>query len=173
MSANTIEDAEKSWAVLRDDDTSTAGSSSSMEGKPFNFYVHRAGKTDDTACPDGCDAIMVLVPCPTLARNEDFASLPRDEAIAAYKEQFNANVVDDARNAVLQRLSVLEGLKNLQDLILDEVVDTPGSYADYYNVGAGVPFGLVSFHTIVYLLETYMQVLTPYYVCASLTLLVE
>ena len=31
-----------------------------------------------------------------------------------------------------------------QDSILDEVVDTPGSYADYYNVGAGVPFGLVS-----------------------------
>ena len=52
----------------------------------FNFYVHRAGKTDDTACPDGCDAIMVLVPCPTLARNEDFASLPRDKAIAAYEE---------------------------------------------------------------------------------------
>ena len=68
------------------------------------------------------------------------------------------------------QLSVLEGLKNLQDLILDEVVDTPGSYADYYNAGAGVPFGLVSFHTIAYLLETLKQVLTSY-VCTSPTLL--
>ena len=62
------------------------------------------------------------------------------------------------------------GLKILQDLILDEVVDTPGSYADYYNAGAGVPFGLVSFHTIAYLLETLKQVLTSY-VCTSPTLL--
>ena len=38
---------------------------------------------------------------------------------------------------------MLKGLENLRDAILDEVVDTPGSYADYYNVGAGVPFGLV------------------------------
>ncbi len=45
---------------------------------------------------------------------------------------------------MFQRLSVLEGLENLEDSILDEVVDTPGSYADNYNVGAGVPFGLVS-----------------------------
>ena len=37
---------------------------------------------------------------------------------------------------------MLEGLENLDDLILDEVIDTPTTYADYYNVGAGVPFGL-------------------------------
>ena len=87
---------------------------------------------------------MVLVPCLKLTRNERLASLPRDEAIDAYKRQFDREVVDDARDAVFQRLSVLEGLENLEDSILDEVVDTPGSYADNYNVGAGVPFGLVS-----------------------------
>ena len=26
--------------------------------------------------------------------------------------------------------------------IIDEVVDTPATYSDYYNVGGGVPFGL-------------------------------
>ncbi|KAL7528206.1 hypothetical protein ACHAXR_002325, partial [Thalassiosira sp. AJA248-18] len=65
MSANTTHDAEKSWAVLRGDGVSD-GPSSSMKGQPFNFYVHRAGKTDETASPPGCDSIMVLVPCPTL-----------------------------------------------------------------------------------------------------------
>jgi phytoene desaturase (3,4-didehydrolycopene-forming) len=121
----------------------SAGQSSSLKGKPFNFYVHRAVKTDDSASPPGCDSIMVLVPCATLVRNKDLASLPRGEAIENYKQQFNADVVNDARDAVLQRLSVLKGLKNLRDEIVDEVVDTPGSYADYYNVAAGVPFGLV------------------------------
>ena len=142
MSANTTIDAEKSWAVLRGDDTGRCAGS--MKGQPFNFYVHRAGKADDTAAPLGCDSIMVLVPCPTLERKEDLASLPRDKAIMEYKKQFSADVVNDARDAVLKRLSVLRGLENLQDLILNEEVDTPGSYADYYNVGAGVPFGLVS-----------------------------
>lgn len=144
MSANTTSDAEKSWAVLRGDGTSSGPRS--MKGQPFNFYVHRAGMADGTACPSGCDSIMVLVPCSPLLRNKDLASLPRDEAIEAYKQQFSADVVNDARDAVLQRLSVLEGLENLQDAILNEVVDTPGSYADYYNVGGGVPFGLVSFY---------------------------
>jgi len=39
-------------------------------------------------------------------------------------------------------MKVLEGLEGLGDRIRDEVVDTPGSYADLYNVGAGTPFGL-------------------------------
>jgi hypothetical protein len=86
---------------------------------------------------------MVLVPCPALTRDERLASLPRDEAIDAYKRQFGREVVD-ARNAVFQRLSVLKDLENLEDSILDEVIDTPGSYTNYYNVGVGVPFGLVS-----------------------------
>jgi hypothetical protein len=37
---------------------------------------------------------------------------------------------NDARDAVFQRLSVLQGLGNLEDSILDEVIDT-GSHADY------------------------------------------
>ncbi|KAL9187518.1 hypothetical protein ACHAXT_001621 [Thalassiosira profunda] len=141
MSANTTSDALESWAVLRGDG-GVDDRSSSIVGQPFNFYVHRPSQTDETACPAGCDSIMVLVPCSTLARNEELASLPRDEAIEAYKQQFDADVIDDAREAVLQRLSVLKGLENLRESILDEMVDTPGTYADYYNVAAGVPFGL-------------------------------
>lgn len=96
----------------------------------------------------GCDSIMILVPCPTLIRREDLASLSRDEAIEEYKQQFSKDVVEDVREAVLKRLSVLNGLEKVRDSILHEVVDTPGSYADYYNVGAGVPFGLVSIYCL-------------------------
>jgi len=143
MSANTTSDAEDSWAVLRDDDgIQSTSPSTSMKGTTFNFYVHRAGMTDNTACPSGCDAIMVLLPCQGLVRQKELASLPRKEAMEAYEEQFNTDLINNAREAVLQRLSVLEGLENLNDLILNEVIDTPQTYADYYNVGAGVPFGL-------------------------------
>ena len=137
MSANTTNDAENSWAVLQCEDNINGASTSSIQGKPFNFYVHRACTIDETACPPGCDSLMVLVPCPTLMRNKDLASLPRHEAIEAYKQQFNEDYINNVRDAVFERLRRLEGLENVQDLILNEVVDDPATYADYYNVGAG------------------------------------
>lgn len=140
MSADSIETVERSWNVLRD---GGAMNTSTLIDQPFNFYVHRACKSDETAAPPGCDSIMVLVPCATLVRREGLASLPREEAISVYKQQFNEHIINDARLAVFRRLVVLEELKDLKEFILDEVVDTPGTYADYYNVGAGVPFGLV------------------------------
>lgn len=142
LSAGTAENAVQSWAVLRNG--AGGDGTSSMKGQPFNFYVHRASRTDDTACPLGCDAIMALVPCPALARDGSLATLPRDEAVEGYKEQFGEGAVDDVRDAVLERMAALKGLEGLRDAIVDEVLDTPGTYADYYNVGAGVPFGLVS-----------------------------
>lgn len=140
MCAKSRNDAINSWGVLHHD--CNDGASKSLLNQPFNFYVHRAAKTDETAAPFGCDSIMALVPCPTLTRDRDLATLNKDDAIAGYNQQFDAKVVDDVRKAVLQRLAVLEGLGDLDKLILDEVIDTPATYADYYNVGAGVPFAL-------------------------------
>jgi phytoene dehydrogenase-like protein len=88
------------------------------------------------------DSIMVLVPCKTLQRQEGCASLTREEALLRYKEQFDENFIDRVREAVLLRLSVVESLKDCRSWILDEVVDTPATYAEQYNVGAGTPFAL-------------------------------
>lgn len=134
--AENEEQSRASWRALRNDD------GENTEVEPFNFYVHRASKTDPSAAPGGCDAILVLVPCQTLKRNPDWASLPRDEAIMRYKRQFDTTVVLKARDAVLQRLSAIESLKGLEKHIIDEIVDTPGTYADQYNVAAGTPFAL-------------------------------
>ena len=141
MNAKSKEDAESSWNVLRRDNESR--SKAFTAGEPFNFYVHWAGETDPTAAPPGHEAVTVLVPCQGLQRNQDLASLSRDEAIEIYKNQFDEKVVSSIREAVLARLAVLEGLKDLKDYIVDEVIDTPVTYADYYNLAAGVPFGLV------------------------------
>jgi phytoene desaturase (3,4-didehydrolycopene-forming) len=147
MSAKDSEAAVSSWCVLRDgaetDKTDSSSTKPSLKDRPFNFYVHRASHTDETAAPSGCDSIMVLVPCKGLVRKPELASLPREEAISKYKEQFNEDLISDVREAVFERLSVLKGLEeSLHDNLLDEVIDTPGTYADYYNVGGGVPFGL-------------------------------
>ena len=136
MTAENSERAKNSWRVLRDDQ------SKHEELEPFNFYVHRASKTDPTSAPNGCDAILVLVPCSILTRNLEWAKLPRAEAIERYKQQFGDEVVSKTRNAVLRRLSAIPSLKGLEQHILNEVVDTPGTYAEHYNVAAGTPFAL-------------------------------
>eukprot|EP00957_Ditylum_brightwellii_P163225 12428967-Ditylum_brightwellii.AAC.1 len=148
LCANSREEAEQSWSVLRNDND--GDNNKYGKKKPFNFYVHRASETDPTAAPEGCDAIMILVPCKTLLRNKDLAKLPRKEAIEKYKDQFDDDFISNMRNEVLERLAVVvdknddndDVMKNLRQHILHEVIDTPASYADFYNVGAGVPFGL-------------------------------
>jgi phytoene dehydrogenase-like protein len=88
------------------------------------------------------DSILVLVPCPTLTRNQTCASLSRDDAIRIYKEQFGESLISKVRDAVFQRLAIIDSLKDLENVVVHEVVDTPATYADQYNVGAGTPFGL-------------------------------
>jgi phytoene desaturase (3,4-didehydrolycopene-forming) len=141
MSAKSADDAKNSWSVLRGGIEEQMTNVFSAD-QPFNFYVQRASKTDPTAAPPGCDAIMVLVPCAPLKRDIKLASLPRDEAVSLYKQQFDDEVVSSVREAVFERFRVVEGLEDFRRYIVDEVIDTPGVYSDYYNLGAGVPFGL-------------------------------
>jgi phytoene desaturase (3,4-didehydrolycopene-forming) len=137
MVAGSRSQAQASWQVLRTNQANLD------VDEPFNFYVHRASKTDPTAAPPGCDSIMVLVPCQTLLRDGEFAKLNRDEAMARYKEQFSEDVISRARQAVLKRLAAIDSLQDLEQHILDEVVDTPATWADQFNLAAGAPFALV------------------------------
>ncbi len=128
--------AERSWDILRTNEGETQG--------PFNFYVHRAGKTDPSAAPEGSDSIMVLVPCRTLLRDEECAKLPREQALHRYREQFCESTIQKVREAVLERLGVVPSLQDLKDEILDEVVDTPATWAEQFHLAAGTPFALAS-----------------------------
>ena len=128
---------EASWKTLREN-------SKLVSGDPFNFYVHRATATDKSAAPTGCDSIMVLVPCATLKRNNDWAKLNRNIAVEKYQGQFDDAYVQSIKQAVLDRMSVIDELDNLEYNIIHEEIDTPGTYADLYNLAAGTPFALVS-----------------------------
>jgi phytoene dehydrogenase-like protein len=147
--AGSRSEAEASWHVLRqeqqndDDKNDIAGDKDGYDDTPFNFYVHRPSKTDPSAAPQGCDSIMVLVPCRTLLRDDDCSALPRNEAIQKYKEQFSETVVTDVRKAVLRRMAAVGSLHDLEHRIVHEVVDTPATWADQFNLAAGTPFGLV------------------------------
>ncbi len=136
------EKAEQSWSAVRDNDPSAP--SFHEKDYPFNFYVHRASAVDPTAAPDNCDAIMVLVPCPTLKRDKSLSKLDRAEAIEGYAKQFDESFISKVREAALYRLSLMNGLEDMKDHIVNEVVDTPATYAGNYNLAAGTPFALVS-----------------------------
>lgn len=143
LSTKSRSQAEASWKVLREK-PSLACESDEDEDSPFNFYVHRASKTDPTAAPEGSDTIMVLVPCRTLLRDEECAKLPRDEAMKKYQEQFTPAEISRVKKAVLKRFAAVEALKNLEGHIIHEEYRTPATWADRYNLAAGTPFALVS-----------------------------
>lgn len=72
----------------------------------------------------------------------EYSSFSRDETIQNYKTQLNDAYIGRVREAVLRRMAVTESLKEIRSYLLDEVVDTPATYADYYNCAAGSPFAL-------------------------------
>jgi len=140
LSTKTRTQAEVSWQVLRE--PNSGNSRFDNEDSPFNFYVHRASKTDPSAAPPGCDTIMVLVPCRTLLRDEDCAELSREEAMKRYEKQFSEDEVSRIRRAVLKRFAAVESLRDLEDHILHEECRTPATWANMYNLAAGTPFAL-------------------------------
>jgi len=150
LSTKTRSQAEASWQVLRDQKQQKASpehtekneNGNDQDDYPFNFYVHRPSKTDPSVAPSNCDAIMVLVPCNTLLRDEECSKLPRKEAMDRYQQQFPPEAVLRIRRAVLKRFAAVETLNNLEDHIIHEEYRTPATWADRYNVAAGTPFAL-------------------------------
>lgn len=145
--AGSQSQAEASWQVLRHtvkENSKTDDTTTKPTMPPFNFYVHRPTVCDPSAAPDGCDTIMVLVPCKTLLRDETCAKLPRDEAMKLYKKQFSDEFVSATRQAVLDRMKCIPSLEDLDKHIVDEVVDTPATWAEQFHLAAGTPFALVS-----------------------------
>ena len=135
--------AKQSWSVLRKTANYREGKNENF-CEPFNFYVHRPCNSDPSAAPDGHDSVTILVPCQTLKRSTEVARLGKEEAMKVYRKQFDEKFINSIRDAVFTRLSILKGVGDLKKSVLHEYVDTPATYANLYNLGAGTPFGLVS-----------------------------
>lgn len=72
----------------------------------------------------------------------ELRALERKDAIDKYTQQIDSQLVKRVKDVVLERLAVIPSLSNLRNHIVHEVVDTPATYADSYNLAAGTPFGL-------------------------------
>jgi phytoene dehydrogenase-like protein len=91
-----------------------------------SFYVHAPARIDPAASPEGEDTLMVLVPVGHLN-----AEAPQDMK----------SLVSTARSAVLSRLSEL-GVDDIEQNLKFEVVYSPKTWQNMYNLVHGAAFGL-------------------------------
>jgi len=92
-----------------------------------SFYINAPSRTDPSAAPEGQDTLYVLVPVGHLdeQRPQDWAAL-----------------VDRARATVFARVEKDLGIPDLKDHIKFEIINTPVTWKQQYNLAKGAAFGL-------------------------------
>eukprot|EP00466_Bigelowiella_natans_P016692 jgi/Bigna1/40580/e_gw1.44.21.1 len=95
--------------------------------KDFNFYVHTPTRTDPSCSPEGHDSIMILVPAPSMSKEQ--------------WESFEETLVEQAREGVIRRFEDA-GMSDFREHIVKESVRTPSEWSSMYNLKRGSVFGL-------------------------------
>jgi phytoene desaturase (3,4-didehydrolycopene-forming) len=104
-----------------------------------SFYVNVPSRVDPTAAPNGCDAIVVLVPVGHLLESSSESHKGMSGAGGATQD-WDA-MVAIARKTILKTME--SRLKiSLSDHILHESVNTPPSWKDAFNLDRGAILGL-------------------------------
>ena len=106
-----------------------------------NFYVHAPARTDPSACPQGHDAITVLVPCAPTPSPATIKSTSSGAAAAAAAVARETAIVDEVRGVVLERLSTACGFDVESHLVAERIVP-PSKWASTFGVRQGSVFGL-------------------------------
>ena len=120
------------WECVKRPDGST------FDGEKFNFYVHAPSRSDPSTCPDGHDAITVLVPVPPLPLAA--AGAAEGEAAQAQEEA----LVREVRVAVMRRLEEMSQLApgTLAGYVVAELARTPLTWRAEVGLFRGQAFGL-------------------------------
>lgn len=92
-----------------------------------SFYVHAPARTDVSAAPAGQDTLYVLVPVGHIDETN-----PQDWPA----------LVERARETVLARLGAELGASDLREHIKFEIVKTPVTWQQEFNLAKGAAFGL-------------------------------
>ena len=92
-----------------------------------SFYIHAPARTDSRAAPEGQDTLYVLVPVGHLDENN---------------EQDWNSLIEKARQTVFDRLQKEMGIQDLKDHIKFEIMNTPETWKQQYNLEKGAAFGL-------------------------------
>lgn len=108
--------------------------------KRFNFYAAAPARTDPSVCPEGKDAIMVLVPCPSIP--DDFRNpSDRDDSGSdtaatggpgggAGSPTGREDWVRRAREGVIREMEASAGMEGFGDSIVGEEVYAPWDWRD-------------------------------------------
>ncbi|KAI0885979.1 phytoene desaturase [Annulohypoxylon maeteangense] len=103
--------------------------------KEPSFYVNVPSRVDPSAAPEGCDAIIVLVPTGHLLQSTNpKTGLPRNQDWPA--------LISQARTAVLSTISARTGCAPLQASIIHESVNDPLTWEARFNLDKGSILGL-------------------------------
>lgn len=103
-------------------------------GERFNFYAAAPARTDPSVCPEGSDAIMVLVPCPTLSDADN----GQDGDDDARRDTW----VNRAREGVIREMEASAGMTGFGESLIGEEVYAPEDWRNRYNLRRGAVFGL-------------------------------
>ena len=101
-----------------------------------SFYVNVPSRIDRTAAPAHKDSIVVLVPVGHLISKQEGAG------IDIQNPQDWDSMVANARNTVFSTIEARTGARNLQDALVKEIVNTPQSWKDTFNLDKGAILGL-------------------------------
>jgi phytoene desaturase (3,4-didehydrolycopene-forming) len=104
-----------------------------------SFYVNVPSRVDPTAAPQGCDSIVVLVPVGHLFENK--SDTHRGAEGKSGVSQDWDSMVASARNTILRTIEARLKI-SLEAHIIDEVVNTPPSWRDAFNLDRGAILGL-------------------------------
>ncbi|KAI8206271.1 Phytoene desaturase [Colletotrichum sp. SAR 10_76] len=100
-----------------------------------SFYVNVPSRVDPSAAPEGKDTVIVLVPIGHLSRSKNDDGLTTDE------KDWDA-IVSKARSMILSIVSERTGCPNIGDMITHEIVNTPLTWEDKFNLDKGAILGL-------------------------------
>lgn len=101
-----------------------------------SFYVNVPSRIDDSASPEGTDAIVVLVPVGHLMNDEE------GKGIDVQRKQDWEVMVRQARQTIFSTIEARTGARNLQQALVKEIVNTPQTWKDTFNLDKGSILGL-------------------------------
>ncbi|KAF5004209.1 hypothetical protein FDECE_9291 [Fusarium decemcellulare] len=111
-----------------------------------SFYVNVPSRVDPTAAPDGKDSIVVLVPVGHLLSDNAGThrgvskSMQGSEAVVKSSQDWNA-MVSLARDTILSTIRARTGV-DLSPLITHEIINTPYTWREKFNLDKGAILGL-------------------------------
>ncbi|KAK0628199.1 hypothetical protein B0T17DRAFT_522105 [Bombardia bombarda] len=106
-----------------------------------SFYINVPSRIDPTAAPDGCDAIIALVPVGHLLQSRSSPSSTQSQPGKVQEQDWPA-FITKARAAVLATIEARTGCAPLLSLIADETINTPYTWEDKFNLDRGAILGL-------------------------------